>query len=511
MSSSQEMTFKRFGRSYHLKIETADELAGVPDLNEAHWVATGAPIETISCDATFLDLVDIDHNGRILCFELRQAIRWLFDVLKDIGAVTEQAQQLHVKTLNTESADGRNIAESARKMLRQLGRDESEAITLDEVRRFKQEVEETPVSEAGVVLPEAAEDVEVKAFISDVVSALGGSVHPSGQPGVTRELLETFLSQVQACLDWRARGELPTGQTRTDILPLGTDTTEAYAAVVRLRDKVDQYFAQCRAVALDGRLAGRLSPTADELDKLELSDPAVIDEVMRDSALAGNLPPGTSLASLREKGWVKPERLTRVMAGVTGSEISADGPFVAYRDHVENGVPFPTLTGRAQFLIDHPWFFEADEHIPCHKAPPAAGGDYPLQVTGGHPRWSIHATNTTTGIMLETTRGHPVLHLNPDDASARGIEDEDMVRVFNDVGEHKVAAKISPAVRPGQVILYASWEPYLFPEWKDGTFVEPGVAKWLHFAGGYGHLGYSALQWQPVQSDRVFRVEAEKA
>ena len=239
-------------------------------------------------------------------------------------------------------------------------------------------------------------------------------------------------------------------------------------------------------------------------------DEAVIDEVMRDGALTGNLPAEASVSYLREHGWVRPERIPLALEAVCGAKLSDDEPFVAYRNHVEDLVPYETLTGRAQFYIDHPWFLEADEHLPRHKIPPAAGGDHPLQVTGGHPRWSIHATNTTSAVMLETTRGHPTVHLNPVDALARGIADDDLVRVYNDVGEYSVNARVSPAVRPGQAILYASWDPYVFPSWKDGTFVEPGMVKWLHFAGGYGHLGYSTAQWQPAQSDRLFRVEIER-
>lgn len=234
-----------------------------------------------------------------------------------------------------------------------------------------------------------------------------------------------------------------------------------------------------------------------------------LDEVLRDSVLAGNLPAGTSVESLRKTGWVRPENLPRAMAGVCGGPLPPDGPFVAYHNHVREGVPFPTLTGRAQFYIDHPWFLEAGEQLPMHKEPPPAGGSYPLQLTGGHPRWSIHATNTTSPILLETTRGKPVITLNTDDAAARGISDDDLVRVFNDVGELEVSAKLSPAVRPGQVILYASWEQYLYRHWADVTEVEPGMVKWLHFASGYGHLGYSALQWQPIQSDRLYRVDVE--
>jgi len=235
----------------------------------------------------------------------------------------------------------------------------------------------------------------------------------------------------------------------------------------------------------------------------------VLDEVLRDSAMSGNLPEGTSVSSLRETGWVRPEKLPRIVAGVTGSDIDPDGPFIAYRDHVESLMPFPTLTGRAQFYVDHPWFLEADEQLPCHKEPPPAGGNYPLQLTGGHPRWSIHATNSSSDAMLSTTRGRPTVHVNDTDAAARGIADSEMVRVFNDVGEMRVQARVTPAVRPGQVIIYAAWEQYLFPEWGDVTRVEPGMVKWLHFAGGYGHLGYSDLQWQPQQSDRLYRVEVE--
>ncbi len=241
------------------------------------------------------------------------------------------------------------------------------------------------------------------------------------------------------------------------------------------------------------------------------TDEAVLDELLRDSALSGNLAAGTSLDTLRRTGWVRPDRLPKPLASLCGSEIPEGSPFVAYRSHVDDGVPFETLTGRAQFYIDHPWFLEADEQLPRHKEPPAAGGDYPLRLTGGHPRWSIHATNTTNRLLLGTTRGHPVVHVSPVDAAPRDIADEDVVEVTNDLGTVRVAAKVSPAVRPGQVILYGSWEPYLFPEWKDVTWVEPGMVKWLHFAGHYGHLGYASKQWQPTQADRVYRVELRRA
>jgi len=101
--------------------------------------------------------------------------------------------------------------------------------------------------------------------------------------------------------------------------------------------------------------------------------------------------------------------------------------------------------------------------------------------------------------------------MNPQDAAARGVDDGDEVRVSNDFGEFFTPVKLSPSVMPGQVICYNGWEPYMHRGWKDQANVEPGMIKWLHLAGGYGHLKYWPLQWQPVQVDRSIRVEVTSA
>ncbi|KKK89440.1 hypothetical protein LCGC14_2733090, partial [marine sediment metagenome] len=65
-------------------------------------------------------------------------------------------------------------------------------------------------------------------------------------------------------------------------------------------------------------------------------------------------------------------------------------------------------------------------------------------------------------------------------------------------------------VRPGQVIVYNGWEPYQFRGWTGPMDTEPGMVKWLHLAGGYGHLRYWPMQWQPVPFDRGIKVAVAK-
>ncbi len=240
-------------------------------------------------------------------------------------------------------------------------------------------------------------------------------------------------------------------------------------------------------------------------------DEAEMDEAIRDNTVYGILPEGTTLQTLREKGHVRWTGWGIIGMGYAqASTIEPDKTHNPFRWHVEDKVPYPTLTRRAQFYIDHDWFLEAGEALPTHKENPNHGGDRYFRLTSGHPRWSIHSMNMTNNIILNTHRGEPFIFINPQDAKARGIENGDMVRVYNDAASMKIQAKISPACRPGQIILYNGFEPYQHPEWYAQGDIEPGMVKWLHMAGGYGHLKYRPWHWQPVPVDRGIGVDVEK-
>ena len=237
----------------------------------------------------------------------------------------------------------------------------------------------------------------------------------------------------------------------------------------------------------------------------------LIDEWVRDTVAAGMMEKGESLKTMRKKGHATFTRTGRNVYTLNqATDVEPGKPYAALTWHTEKKLPYPTLTRRAQFYIDHPWFLEAGEELPVHKENPKMGGDYPLVLTSGHNRWSIHSMNITNRMMLQTHRGRPHLVMSPLDAQARGIEDNEEVRVANDVGVFLVPVKLSPSVQPGQVICYNGWEPYQFRGWTGPMDVEPGMVKWLHLAGGYGHLRYWPIQWQPVPIDRAIRVEVEK-
>jgi len=237
------------------------------------------------------------------------------------------------------------------------------------------------------------------------------------------------------------------------------------------------------------------------------------DEAVRDNSVYGILPPGTTLEALREKGFVRWTGWGLVGHGESqASTIRPDEVHNPLRWHTEDKIPYATLTRRAQFYIDHEWFLEAGEELPTHKeTPPHGGAQRQFLMTSGHNRWSIHSMNMTNRLLLNTHRGEPFAILNNRDAQRLGIANGDRIKIVNDVGEMEISAKISPACRPGQVIVYNGFEPFMHPRWYSQADLEPGHVKWLGLAAGYGHLQYRPLAWQPIPADRAVRVDIVKA
>jgi len=183
---------------------------------------------------------------------------------------------------------------------------------------------------------------------------------------------------------------------------------------------------------------------------------------------------------------------------------------VPHTHHVEKKVPWPTYTRRMQFYIDQDRYLEMGEALPRHKDAPKIGGNHPFMLTGGHPRESIHSTWRDNPLMLQLTRGEPYILICPLDAAGKGVEDGDLLRVFNDVGEFHVKAKLSPSLQPGQLLIYHAWEDYQF---KKGTMrnVTPSPINPVELVGNTGtHLDPRFATGQPSTFDRDARVDVEK-
>ncbi|MBW2422587.1 MAG: molybdopterin-dependent oxidoreductase [Deltaproteobacteria bacterium] len=219
---------------------------------------------------------------------------------------------------------------------------------------------------------------------------------------------------------------------------------------------------------------------------------------------------GASWDDLKTKGY---ERYTDIGMGVANignaTDIEPNETITANTWHTRDKMPWPTLTRRLQFYIDHELYLELGEELPVHKDNPSIGGDYPLQMTGGHTRWSVHSIWRDEKNLMRLQRGEPTVIMSPGDLAARGLVDGDLARVRNDTGSFEARVKVSHAVRPGQVIAYHGWEPYQFKGGHSHQSIFPSPINPIQLAGGYFHLQPFMLTGEPGHNDRGTRLEVE--
>ncbi len=96
-------------------------------------------------------------------------------------------------------------------------------------------------------------------------------------------------------------------------------------------------------------------------------------------------------------------------------------------------------------------------------------GKYPLQLISPHPRFSFHTMGDAKESWVNEIKDHRVLidgyyywivRINSKDAQSRGINNHDLVEVFNDRGKVICAAQVTERVPPGTVHSYESSADY---------------------------------------------------
>ncbi len=204
-----------------------------------------------------------------------------------------------------------------------------------------------------------------------------------------------------------------------------------------------------------------------------------------------------------------PKRFVATDPEAWNSDIEEGRAYTPFTHQIEKKRPWRTLTGRQQFYIDHPWYLEQGEALPVHKEP-ADDPEYPLYWNTPHGRWSIHSTWRDNRYLLRLQRGLPIAYLHPEEAEARGIRDNDWVRIFNAQGDAVAKAKVLPREKRGRVTMYHGWEKFLgFQEggWQSLTYIK---IKPTQLVGHYGQLNFRLNYWGPTGNNRDIKVDIEK-
>jgi anaerobic selenocysteine-containing dehydrogenase len=119
---------------------------------------------------------------------------------------------------------------------------------------------------------------------------------------------------------------------------------------------------------------------------------------------------------------------------------------------------FPTPSGRCEFASSRLAARGLDplpDHLPNFEAA-GSSAEFPLAMISPPARNFLNSSFVNVK-SLRDIEGEPLLEIHADDAAARGIEGGEVVRVFNQRGEHRCKVQVSKRARPGVVNGLGIW------------------------------------------------------
>jgi anaerobic dimethyl sulfoxide reductase subunit A len=127
---------------------------------------------------------------------------------------------------------------------------------------------------------------------------------------------------------------------------------------------------------------------------------------------------------------------------------------VAFREQIENGVPFPTPSGKIEIFSPRLYALQKTDipALPCYapgfenSADPGIK-EHPFQLIGWHSKRRCHSIHDNNPGM--DTIEAPFVEMNAADAAPPGIHDGDMCEVWNARGRIRIKARVTDNIMRG--------------------------------------------------------------
>lgn len=259
MASKYEWQYCSLGGAIRVKIGSGEDIAHLGELDQKLWTVLSCPVEGLEFDKQTLEYLDTEKDGKIMVNEVVQAAQWLTSVIKDKDSILNGDSVLKLDNIDTSTAAGKGLHNSARQILRNLGIDKDE-ISLADASDSKAIFAGTKFNGDGIITALSTSDDAQKQIIADIIATVGSVEDRSGEKGVNAELIEKFYA---SCADWAA------WKSSAPVMPYGERTAAAFDAYNALKDKMNDYFTRCRLVAFDTEVAKAVNVAVTDINDID--------------------------------------------------------------------------------------------------------------------------------------------------------------------------------------------------------------------------------------------------
>jgi hypothetical protein len=266
-SARHHWRFYRAGGVDQVRLDTAEDILALGELDQKLWVALSCPVKGLEFDERTLALLDTDKDGRVRAPEILSAIAWLRSVLKRPSVLVEKKDGVALADIDGSTPAGARVLASAKHVLASLKKGDG-PLTVADATATAAIMTQAELNGDGIVAPQAVADAAARKVAQEIVATTGGVLDRSGAMGFDKALVARFYDELAAHEAWHATAEKDAAR----VLPFGAKTAGAAAAVAAVRTKVDDYFARCQLVAFDKRAQAALNREETEYLALAAKD-----------------------------------------------------------------------------------------------------------------------------------------------------------------------------------------------------------------------------------------------
>ena len=100
MNTTHRWRFCRLGGFDQVRLETAEDIRHLGELDQKLWAALSCPVDGLEFDRRTLELLDVSGDRRVRVQEVLAAVDWVSTVLKDMNPLMAGASELPLAAID---------------------------------------------------------------------------------------------------------------------------------------------------------------------------------------------------------------------------------------------------------------------------------------------------------------------------------------------------------------------------------------------------------------------------
>ncbi|GFO63244.1 hypothetical protein M1B72_11070 [Geomonas paludis] len=273
-----DIGFIATGGDLQAEIRSGEDLVALAGLEISRWVTWACPVDVPHVDRTTLNLLDADGDGFINATDVVEVLHHVKEAVARPELLKDNPGSLTLADLNPETELGEKHLESAARILKLLGKERTDALSVAELDDLTASFHQEPCNGDGIITESSTDDPDLQRWISFLITQYGATQDSSGLPGISLDQVRSHAATVRAWHEW---------QDGCDFLHcLPRDKEMVLLLWHNVREKLEDFFLRCQVAQYDDRGAalmnspehdlvqlgsGSLSEAAEQLAHLPLS------------------------------------------------------------------------------------------------------------------------------------------------------------------------------------------------------------------------------------------------